>query len=667
MNPTSENEREFGEKKENQNESDVKFRYTITPNQVYITRDEYNPSVATLTIGVSNDTTEDISCKGIQFTVAIGGEATDLTADPDIQSYSNQEDWSITKVVNGTYRALPIPPNTGIKAKSSITFQLSGIVVNRKLGTTAMQIKEHFQDANPQTTIYINKIRSKLNIDYFQGIPVEIGPGDSANLVWETTAAARVTLLPGKFENLKTSDIVNVTPSNTTTYYLTAFGEGPSITKPFPITVNNPEISIFTALPETIDVGDKVTLAWKALYSSYCTLLPPIDPEKKNAHLPVEDNVDVVPTPGTSYSLTAWSANNTPSIPRNLPIHFNPVKIVSFTVTPTAIVEGEPVTLAWEAKSAVTTWIDPGIGIVANKGQRDEFPNQNITYTLYAQGIDKTVSKQGPPVTVISKQWKQCQEAVKKIKGTPCPRDFCQKIQYNLNNYCYDNNFKQGTPILVEGPDKGLCGCCCGTNAMVATPGGPIRSEQLKTGDMILTAVSQSARNPLLFSWEAKPLAFSSGTGPSPQGNPMILVEYGDDESVIVTPDTLFLMADARFKTADRLVPGKDLLISPGGTKVPVRHVWIKKYPAPIHHLATTVEFESTFDGNRLGHLLVMNGVVVGDYLLQLYRQSQKMKVNFSEDHWELPTVGTKAYEKKYKLQGSPPAEKRYGPIKHEQ
>ena len=636
--------------------SEMKFHYIVTPNQVYITRDALNPSIATLTIGVTNDTAGDIVCKGIQFTLAIGGQETDISADPRIQASSNQEDWNISEVAEGIYRALPVPPNTGIKAKTSITFQLSGIVVNTKLGTTSIQIKENHQEGSPQTSVQVNKIRSSLNIDSFQGNPVEIAQGEDSTLSWVTTAAARVTLLPGTYENLKTTDSIKVTPPNSTSYYLSAFGEGPSITRPFPITVHNPQITSFTGQPSMIDVGGTVSLAWKAVYATYCKILPPIDPKKPDAHLPIEHKVDVVPSPNTIYSLTAYREDGYASEPRILPIYFNPADIVSFRVTPEYISKGDSITISWETESTVSTTLDPGNNKVKNKGQKTETPDKDITYILTAQGIENEI-KQEKTVYVVSGEWKQCLEHLSKASKKPCSKDFCYRILPQIQNFCHDSGLPVDSPVPVMNPEHELCFCCCMGNTIVAGPEGPVIMEQLGIGDTVLAADTRSTTNPRQFSWERKKVAFSSGTGPSEQGSPTILIHYGGDGYFTVTPDTLFLMEDGKLKAAECLVPSKDFLIRIDGSKTPIKKVLLKKGKMSIHHIATSVEFEENFDGNVSGHLLLMNGVIVADYLLQLYRHSPKMKKNLVANHHELPRVGTNAYQQEYKLPGQEPAD----------
>src|SRR5918999_5769539 len=96
------------------------FEYTITPDTVYITRDPLNPSIAKLTIGVTNDTESDIECNWTSVIIPIGEGASDLTsvAGSIHTSSSQPEEWNFQAVSGapGQFIAEPVFPNTGLKA-----------------------------------------------------------------------------------------------------------------------------------------------------------------------------------------------------------------------------------------------------------------------------------------------------------------------------------------------------------------------------------------------------------------------------------------------------------------------------------------------------------------------------------------------------------------------
>ncbi|MGE5704045.1 MAG: hypothetical protein ACM32O_16095, partial [Clostridia bacterium] len=94
---------------------------------------------------------------------------------------------------------------------------------------------------------------------------------------------------------------------------------------------------------------------------------------------------------------------------------------------------------------------------------------------------------------------------------------------------------------------------------------------------------------------------------------------------------------------ANRLVPGVDFLVSADGVPVEINEVSLGEYKGGVHHIATNKEFA----GEISGHLLISEGVVSGDFNLQIHADDLK-ESHFIEDHDDLPIVGTEAYEQAY-------------------
>ena len=95
----------------------------------------------------------------------------------------------------------------------------------------------------------------------------------------------------------------------------------------------------------------------------------------------------------------------------------------------------------------------------------------------------------------------------------------------------------------------------------------------------------------------------------------MVYVQYGDGQRFVVTPDHLFLMPDGKLKRAERLVPGRDQFVLAKGGTTPIVSLAIGAYQGGVHNIAAT---DTSVDGRLEGHLLDANGIVSGDYALQL-------------------------------------------------
>jgi hypothetical protein len=74
------------------------------------------------------------------------------------------------------------------------------------------------------------------------------------------------------------------------------------------------------------------------------------------------------------------------------PVITNPV-ITEFTLSPMAIMEGEPVTISWDTSNADTVFIHPEIGDVESSGKLIWHPKSSTTYTITATNTAGTDSR----------------------------------------------------------------------------------------------------------------------------------------------------------------------------------------------------------------------------------------------------------------------------------
>ncbi len=386
-------------------DSTLKFNYTITPDQLYITRDANYPSVATITVTISNETGEDVAVNQIGFQFSTGGGMFDLTeVSTGIVATSLQTEWTFSEVGSGTYVAKPVAPTTGLKAGGVAVFQWTNMEINETEGSAIIMIKEVYSGDSLSGQAQINKVKSDLEINSFQSETPTIAPGKTATLSWATTAATKVTLSPGTYDNLKTTDSVSVTPTETTTYTLTAFGDGPAVSKQFQIVVANVAITSFQADHPDVALGAKSTLSWETVNAASVTLQPGDFPNLK-----VNDSVAVNPEETTVYTLTAKAAEeaNAPALDattdqKQLTVTVQKVVINSFTSSASGTVKsGTKVTLNWDTSYATGWQIlvssmgknQTPIDISGDKGSTTVAPANNTTYTLVCQGASGPVKE----------------------------------------------------------------------------------------------------------------------------------------------------------------------------------------------------------------------------------------------------------------------------------
>jgi len=119
----------------------------------------------------------------------------------------------------------------------------------------------------------------------------------------------------------------------------------------------------------------------------------------------------------------------------------------------------------------------------------------------------------------------------------------------------------------------------------------------------------------------------------------MIFIGFGEGRQIIATPDNLFLMSNGKLKRADRLVPSKDQILTAEGSSLGVTAVVSGQWTKGLHHIATGLEFTGSLDG----HLINANGIVTGDYCLQI-NQHELVKMRLMDDPALVPALGSSEY-----------------------
>jgi hypothetical protein len=286
--------------------------------------------------------------------------------------------------------------------------------------------------------------------------------------------------------------------------------------------------------------------------------------------------------------------------------------------------------------------------------------------------------------------WTECQKEVTSLRGRHCNKNHCDNFQriYDNEEYCikksvgfpistcecyrksdgyylqlsdlspdkqefikkdpleYLNVMSEECQKLLGGGDWTLkmCYCCCACFAYdtpIAAPSGFKPIQDFKINDQVIVANHLATDSGVKLSWFPKNVLFSAGTGPKSHEPLMIYLHYGNGLQLICSIDQPFLMPDGKLKRADRLVPGKDELVLAAGDTAPIHEIKLGEYEGGVHHIATDLNFEGSVDG----HLLNCNGVVTGDYLLQLHQDELCSLGMFVENHEDLPVIGTLEYE----------------------
>lgn len=220
----------------------------------------------------------------------------------------------------------------------------------------------------------------------FSAEPANVRPGGVSRLTWVVEGADEVTITPGPGRVDPRSGSVDVTPSQTTTYRLTASGGGQQINSDVTVTVtavapSDPRIFRFEAIPTNITLGESSTLSWTTEGATEVSIsgIGPVDSSGSRV---------VTPTQTTTYTLTARASDGRQvTSPAIVTVGNAQVpRILQFSALPASVNPGEASRLCWQVENATEISISPGVGGGLNASDCVSVtPSQTTVYTLTAR------------------------------------------------------------------------------------------------------------------------------------------------------------------------------------------------------------------------------------------------------------------------------------------
>jgi hypothetical protein len=140
--------------------------------------------------------------------------------------------------------------------------------------------------------------------------------------------------------------------------------------------------------------------------------------------------------------------------------------------------------------------------------------------------------------------------------------------------------------------------------------------------DPILTARLSAAG----LAWSAHPVQYIATIPDSIDATPMIEIACAGGARLAVSPDQLLLVAGAgKLKRADHLVAGSDRLVAENGAEVAIAGIETVEVDGPHVNIAAGRLGYDEYAGGIDNHLIAAGGLVVGDYVLQLFQATAKM------------------------------------------
>lgn len=214
----------------------------------------------------------------------------------------------------------------------------------------------------------------------------------------------------------------------------------------------------------------------------------------------------------------------------------------------------------------------------------------------------------------------------------------CIKRQppHNIIEPTYDPDWGYSCP---DGYATQTCYCCCSCLAngtLVAIPDGTKAIQLFGIGD----PVTMGSYGKTGLSWKPGEVTFSSGSDAGSEAT-MVFIDCENGRQLIASIDHLLLLETGKLKRADRLVPGKDKLMSAEGDAIGLKGTHSGKWTKGMHHIAMGNEFNGTLDN----HLLNTAGFVSGDFYLQV-NQKKLIDAGLMSGPEESPPHGSADYAK---------------------
>ncbi|MBT7698039.1 MAG: sugar-binding protein [Desulfobacterales bacterium] len=239
-----------------------------------------------------------------------------------------------------------------------------------------------FSSTTKEVTITVYGLEIvKFNVD----TPI-IMRGSSATLSWTSENATSCTIDNGIGE-VALSGSITVTPSETTTFTITASDMQNTVTAELTITVVDTPIVNLTVDNTAINKGESVTLSWTSENATSCTI--------DNEIGAVDLNGSLLITPNATTTYTIIASNQISSASNSISVIVTwPEPGIYFSATPQQIISPGSSTLSWTTTNATSVSIDNGIGSVALNGSFEVNPSETTTYIITASNPDLSVTAQ---------------------------------------------------------------------------------------------------------------------------------------------------------------------------------------------------------------------------------------------------------------------------------
>ncbi|HYP06960.1 MAG TPA: OmpA family protein [Bryobacteraceae bacterium] len=234
--------------------------------------------------------------------------------------------------------------------------------------------------------------------------PMNIMAGESATITYATSNAETVSI-SGGIGNVATSGTQVVSPTQTTTYTLTANNARGPVTCNLTVQVTQgtaPRVLRFTADPASITSGNASTLNWAVENAQTVTISTLGTVQNSGTR-------EVRPTQTTTYTLTATNANGSVTSTTTVTVTAGPgpnpgggaPTLTGCSASPTTSpAPGQPVVISFLSTNATSVAFSPTVTGVGLAGPITVRPTASTTYTITATGANNQTATCTVAITV---------------------------------------------------------------------------------------------------------------------------------------------------------------------------------------------------------------------------------------------------------------------------
>lgn len=268
------------------------------------------------------------------------------------------ESSTLAWTVDGTIDSLKVTPgNINVTGQTSL-----GVSPTETTTYTLTAVNE---SGEATATTDVTVIVPAPQISTFTATPPSIAEGGSSTLAWTVSGPVdSLTISPGNL-NVTGQNNTSVSPTQTTTYTLTAVNAGGQVTAQATVTVlpAAPLIDTFMATPAVIEQLGQATLSWQTSGQIDSLSISP-----GVGDVTGETSAVVSPLQTTQYTLTAVNGGGQATKKTTVTVTAAPgvPEIVEFVAWPEKPIDGQPTLLRWQTIGALNSLI-----LRANDGSED--------------------------------------------------------------------------------------------------------------------------------------------------------------------------------------------------------------------------------------------------------------------------------------------------------